>query len=249
MSELIYGRHAVFHLISAGRRRAFRLCLQKGREGDFSDLAELAGEKKIPLDLVAPSFFQNKLGPQATHQGVVVEAAGYPYVDFADLQESLLLILDEIQDPQNLGALCRSAHLFGVGGVIIPETHAASVTPGACHASVGAVEYLKVARVSSISNTLELLKKDKFWIYGADRGAKQEVHEEKFPPKVALVIGSEEKGLRRLVRERCDILLRVPTAERAAIGSLNASVAGGVLLYEIFRQLTPRKLPKVREVG
>lgn len=203
MAELISGKHAVDHLIRAGRRGARRI--DKDSKGD------------------------------------VAEAGPYPYVPFESLfGESLLLVLDEIQDPQNLGALCRSAYLFGAGGVIIPETHAASVTAGTCHASAGAVEYLKIARVSSIANCLEILKKNGFWTYGADADGGKDLSEETFPKKVALVIGNEERGLRKLVRERCDILLKIPTVKKE-IDSLNASVAGGVLLYEIFRQFSKKK--------
>lgn len=244
MSEFIYGRHAVHHLVVAGRRRPLHLYLQKGMEKGEARLIEEAHRKKIPLHFEDPSFFSKKLGPGVTHQGIVAEVEGYPYVDFETLlEEPLLLILDEVQDPQNLGALCRSAYLFGVGGVVIPETRSASIGPGTCQASVGAVEYLKIARVSSISNSLELFKKNKFWVYGADLNGTKSLEEEAFPEKVALVIGSEEKGLRKLVRERCDILLKIPMAGKG-IDSLNASVAGGVFLYEILRQKIGKRRDK-----
>jgi len=238
MPELVFGRHAVFHLLSAGRRRALKLYLQKGSEKTDLEIVKLAEAKKIPRHLQDAAFFNAKFGVQGHHQGIAVEAEAYPYADFEDLlSENFILILDEIQDPHNLGALCRSACLFGVGGVIIPETHAASVGPGACHSSVGAVEYLKIARVSSIAKAMEQLKERNVWIYGADHGAEKVVFQESYPQKVALVIGSEERGLRRLVKERCDILVRIPNVS-GAVDSLNASVAGGVILYEIFRQKT-----------
>lgn len=235
MSELVHGRHAVFHLIQAKRRKVDRLHLLKSLEKEEAPLIQLARSQKIPVSFADPAFFTNKLG-SATHQGVVAETSAYPYVRFDEVAgESFVLLLDEIQDPQNLGALCRSAYLLGVQGIIIPENRSASVTAGACQASVGAVEYLKIARVSSIASALEILKENQFWIYGADMQGTKILHEEKFPPKVALVIGSEERGLRKLVRERCDILLKIPTM-KAEVDSLNASVAGGILMYEIFRQ-------------
>jgi 23S rRNA (guanosine2251-2'-O)-methyltransferase len=241
MNEFVYGRHAVYHLITAGRRKALRLHLQKGLETADAKLVEEARRRKIPVNIEDSSFFLKKLGVSATHQGVLVETEGYPYVLFETLiNESLLLILDEIQDPQNLGALCRSAYLFGVGGVVIPETRSASIGPGVCHASVGTVEYLRVAKVSSIASSLELLKKNQFWIYGADMGGDRSLGEEKFPEKVALVIGNEEKGLKRLVRERCDILLKIPVKGKE-VDSLNASVAGGILLYAIYMQSSGKK--------
>ncbi len=234
--ELVFGRHAVFHLIAAGRRRALKIHLQKGMEKSDPNLVGLAAKKKIPCQIQDTAFFRAKFGPEGHHQGVAAEAEAYPYVPLEALfSESFLLILDEIQDPHNLGALCRSASLFGVGGVVIAETHAASVTPGACHSSVGAVEYLKIARVSSIAKALEELKSQNFWTYGADAEAEKSITEEIYSTKVALVIGSEEKGLRRLVRETCDIIVRIPNI-KGGVGSLNASVAGGVILYEIFRQ-------------
>ena len=236
MTDFVYGRHAVYHLIAAGRRKAIRLHLLKSLENEEGALVELARKKGLSLVFCDPTFFSKKLGTTSNHQGVLLETESYPLVD-ADslLQSSFLLLLDEIQDPQNLGALCRSAHLFGVEGVVLSESRSAPIGPGTCQAAVGAVEYLQIAKVSSIANYLELLKKNDFWAYGADPEAAKTVGDETFPKKVVLVIGSEEKGLRRLVRERCDILLKIPMVD-GKIGSLNASVAGGILLYEISRR-------------
>lgn len=232
MTEFVYGRHAVYHLIAAGRRKVIRLHLEK----EIEKILEVARSKKIPVSLQDPNFFTKRLGPQATAQGVAAETEGYPYVSHESLAgESVLLVLDEVQDPQNLGALCRSAYLLGVGGVIIPETHSASIGAGACHAAVGAVEYLRISRVSSIAKCLDFLKKDGYWIYGADQESSKVLFEERFPPKVVLVVGGEERGLRRLVKEKCDILLKIPSVTDQ-VDSLNASVAGGVFLYEILRQ-------------
>lgn len=240
MADFVYGRHAVFHLLSAGRRKALCLHLLKGSEQERSELVDLARKLSLTVRFEAPAFFSSKLPPGTNHQGVALEAAPYPYLPLDELlRESFLLILDEIQDPQNLGALCRSAHLFGVGGVVIPETHSAPIGPGSLQSSVGAIEYLKVSRVSSIAKVLELLKKENFWVYGADQGADRTIYDEAYPEKVALVIGGEEKGLRRLVRDRCDLLIKIPTVGKE-IGSLNASVAGGVILSEIFRQKTKK---------
>jgi 23S rRNA (guanosine2251-2'-O)-methyltransferase len=237
--ELVYGRHAVFQLLSAGRRKVHRLHLLKSAvktSGDREELQKLARDKGITVSQQESGFFVSRFGPQATHQGIAVEADPYPYEPLEKvLLAETILILDEIQDPQNLGALCRSAHVFGVGGVILPETNAASVGPGACHASVGAVEHLAIARVSSIAKCFPLLKEAGFWIYGADHDAEKTLYEEAFPKKVALVVGNEERGLRRLVKEECDIRIRIP-AMHEKVDSLNASVAGAVILSEILRQ-------------
>lgn len=233
--EIVYGRHAVFHLIAAGRRRAISLHLQKGME-DPSSFLEIARQKGIPVRLEEPSFFPKRAGPGATHQGVLVETEAYPYLDPGlFLSSSLLLILDELTDPQNVGALCRTACLFGVDGVILPENRSAAIGPGTCQAAAGSVEYLKIGRVSTVAGFLELLKRNHFWTYGAAPDGTQDLNNEQFPEKIALVVGSEEKGLRKLVRERCDILLKIPMVPNP-IGSLNVSVAGGVLLSQIFRQ-------------
>ncbi len=238
MTEIVFGRHAVKILIEAGRRRVRRLHVQKGSEKEVAALLRLAEARRIPVCVEDPGTFSRPLKDRSHHQGVFAETDSSPYVDADDLlNESFLLVLDEIQDPQNLGAMCRSALLFGVGGVILSETQAAGIGPGARQASVGAVELLKIARVSSIASFLQKLKDHGFWTYGADMTAEKNVSEESFPAKVALVIGSEEKGLRRLVRERCDILLRIPT-RKTAVDSLNASVAAGILLYEITKTRT-----------
>lgn len=242
MPDFVYGRHAVFHLLTAGRRKVHRIHFQKGIERSEAVLADLAQKRGVPISVQVPTFFSTRCD-EGNHQGVAAEVAPYPYLPLDELlRESFLLVLDEIQDPQNLGALCRSAYLFGVGGVVIPETHSASIGPGSLHASVGATEYLKISRISSIAKALELLKKENFWVYGADQAADRTIYDEAYPAKVALVIGGEEKGLRRLVRERCDLLIKIPTVGKE-IGSLNASVAGGVILSEIFRQKT-KKNPK-----
>lgn len=239
MPELLYGRHSVLHALEARRRKVHKIFLQSNLEADLKKLP-LLKQARCPVEIVPISFFQKKLGAQLMHQGLVAETDPYPYAPADELlQERFLLLLDEVQDTQNLGALCRSAYLFGVGGVVIPETHAAPVTAGTAHASVGAVEFLKIARVSSIAGYLELLKENQFWVYGTDREGTKLLYEETFPNKVALVIGNEEKGLRRLVKERCDILLKIPTRQ-ASVDSLNASVSGGVVMYEVFRQFSQR---------
>lgn len=245
--DYVSGKHPVYHLITAERRRVHRIYFQKGLEKQEQGLVTIASRKKIPFQFVEAGQLDKKAGAQVNHQGVVAESDPYPYKEVEELwDENHLLVLDEVQDPQNLGALCRSAALFDFGGIIIPETHAAAIGPGACHASVGAVEYLKIARVSSVASILEILKKKNYWVYGADGNATKSLEEENFPEKVVLVIGAEEKGLRRLVRERCDLLLKIPMNRDKTggeIDSLNASVAGGVFLYEIFRQ----KIKKRRE--
>lgn len=241
MSEIVYGRHPVNHLLTAGRRKVRQLHVQSGSEKDLKSLLELAKAKRVSIQIDEPRTFTKSLKPGSHHQGIYVETESYSYVPVDTfLSTSFLLVLDEIQDPQNLGAICRSAYLFGVEGVVLSENQSAGIGPGACQSSVGAVEHLKIGRVSSIANFLEILKKNNFWVYGADALAGKNNADEQFPNKVALVVGSEEKGLRRLVRERCDLLIQVPM-KRGEVDSLNASVAAGILLYEVYRQKSSKK--------
>ncbi len=239
MSVLVSGRHPVLHLLKAGRRRVQRLHFARGAEKTEKEILGLAAQKKVPLQPLDPKELSKKAGLGMNHQGFLAETEDYPYVEIHDLLETTrLLMLDEVQDPQNVGALCRSAYLFGFDGVILPEHHAASVGPGVCHASVGAVEYLKITRVTNLAMTIDFLKEKHFWIYGADMQGSQELSKEVFPEKSVLILGSEDKGLRRLTREKCDVLLRVPLFKKAqenGVDSLNASVAGGILMREMCR--------------
>ncbi len=235
MSEWIYGRHAVVGVLTAGRRRSNQLFLlhDKGEEA----LSALAKQHQVPVQVVPPAFFSKRLPAGSVHQGVLLEAEPYSYVAFEELLDCTgLLLLDEIQDPQNLGALIRSALLLGMGGVVISSVRGAGVEGGCLKASSGACELLPIARVSSIANALERLKEHGFWSYGADPGATKLLYDEVFPAKVALVIGNEGKGLRHLVKERCDILLQIPMKAAEGVDSLNASVTGAIMGYELARQ-------------
>jgi 23S rRNA (guanosine2251-2'-O)-methyltransferase len=173
------------------------------------------------------------------HQGVVAEVDPYPYADpgslfDADDGQGLVVALDEIQDPHNLGAVCRAAEVAGAAGVVIPERRAASVTPAACKASAGAVEHLHVARVRNLADWLGEAKKAEAWIYGAEAGAERLYTELEWRGRAVLVLGSEGKGLRQRVANTCDALVSIPVAGR--VGSLNASVAAAVILFEARRQ-------------
>jgi 23S rRNA (guanosine2251-2'-O)-methyltransferase len=177
------------------------------------------------------------------HQGVTVEASPYTYAELDDILSDvadqlvppLLLLLDLLQDPQNLGSLLRTAEAVGVHGVVIPQRRAVGVTPAVVSASAGAVEHLQVARVANLARTLDELKRRDFWVTGLDLGATTQVYDQvDLSGPLALVVGSEGSGLRRLVREKCDFLMQLPM--RGRVASLNAAVAGSVALYEIDRQ-------------
>ena len=173
------------------------------------------------------------------HQGVVAEVDPYPYADPGSLFDGddgmgLVVALDQIQDPQNLGAICRSAEVAGAAGVVIPERRAASITPAVCKASAGAVEHLPVARVTNLAEWLKQAKADEAWVYGATADAEKRYTEVDWVGRAVLVLGSEGEGLRTRVAGTCDELVSIPV--KGEIESLNASVAAAVILFEALRQ-------------
>lgn len=171
------------------------------------------------------------------HQGVVAEVDPYPYVGGQQLlgkRDALIVVLDQIQDPRNLGAVCRSAEVAGADGVVIPDRRAASVTAATCKASAGAVEHLEIARVRNIADFLADAKKDGFWVWGADGTAESAPWQIDLTGQTVLVMGTEGKGLRPRVADSCDGLVAIP--QNGRIESLNVSVAAAVLLFEAVRQ-------------
>jgi 23S rRNA (guanosine2251-2'-O)-methyltransferase len=175
------------------------------------------------------------------HQGVVAEVDPYPYADPGSLlasEDALVVALDQIQDPHNLGAICRTAEVAGAGGVVIPERRAVAVTPAVCKASAGAVEHLAVARVRNLADWLGSAKEAGAWIYGAAAEAERGYAEVDWSGRAVLVLGSEGEGIRPRVASACDELVAIPVAGRVA--SLNASVAAAVILFEAVRQRRAR---------
>ena len=186
-----------------------------------------------------PSEELERLCGSPEHQGVVAEVDPYPYVDPASLFErddgqGLVVALDQVQDPHNLGAVCRAAEVAGAVGVVIPERRAASVTPAACKASAGAVEHLPVARVRNLADWLADAKQSGAWIYGAAAEAPKRYTDLDWVGRAVLVLGSEGKGIRPRVASRCDEVGSIPT--KGMVGSLNVSVAAAVILFEAVRQ-------------
>jgi 23S rRNA (guanosine2251-2'-O)-methyltransferase len=178
-----------------------------------------------------------RLAGSPDHQGIVAEVDPYPYADPARLLEkpdALLVALDQVQDPHNLGAVARSAEAAGVSGLVICGRRAASVTPAAAKASAGAVEHLSIARVTNLAQWLSAAKEAGAWIYGAEANAESPYTQTDLTGKAVLVFGSEGKGLRRLVAERCDALISVPV--RGRVASLNVSAAAAAVVFEAIRQ-------------
>jgi 23S rRNA (guanosine2251-2'-O)-methyltransferase len=237
--ELLFGRHPVLEALRSGRP-CQRLVLARGCHGEIIDeIFTLARQARIPFDLEDRVFLDRIAGPH--HQGVVAFLAARAYAEFGpllaglDLGRAFLVFLDGIQDPHNLGAIIRSAHAVGADGVVVQERGAAGLGGTAAKASAGAIEHLPVCRVPNLHRALFEAKDAGVWIAGLDPDGGQSFTELDLCGPCGLVIGSEGRGLRRLVRQACDFLVRIPMG-RGEVGSLNASVAAGLVLYEVFRQ-------------
>jgi len=240
--EIIYGINPVLEALKSERRALNKIILAEGKErGVIHMLRQLAREKGIPVQL-SPRDALDRLAGSGHHQGVVAFTAASSYSTWEDLMEraraasgkAIVLILDSIEDPQNLGSLIRTAEACGVQGVILPKDRAAGITPTVVKASAGAAVHLPIVRVTNLANTLEELKKEGFWIVGADSKAEKSLYEMKFDMNVGLVIGSEGKGIRPLLIKKCDYTVSIPM--RGKVSSLNAAMAGAVVLFEILRQ-------------
>jgi 23S rRNA (guanosine2251-2'-O)-methyltransferase len=223
--ELIYGLNPVLEALR-GNRRAFELFVAEGSsDRRMEKLRRLATEKHVPVRTREKKDITRICGSDLDDILTKNRESG---------KKGLLVVLDGIQDPHNLGALIRSAACAGAHGVIIPKDRAARITPAVEKASAGAVETVAVAQVVNVAQTLEELKSEGFWIYGAADSSGTSVYEQDFTGHTILVIGSEGEGIRPLVRRKCDVLMSIPMG--GGISSLNASVAGGVILFEIVRQ-------------
>lgn len=235
--EIVYGRGPVRELLKGGRPVEC-LLIQKGLEPSLSPVIKLAKEQGVPIKQTDPRKLE-ELCQGGNHQGVAAEAAAARYWELEEVlaravdRPPLLVIADEIEDPHNLGAIIRTAEGAGAHGLILPKRRSAGLSQIVAKTSAGAVEHLPVVRVANIPTLIETLKEKGIWVYGADM-AGASYHQTNFSGPAALVLGSEGKGLGRLVRERCDALVSLPM--RGRIDSLNVSVAAGILLYEMARQ-------------
>lgn len=246
MRETLFGRHAVCESLRAARRHAYRLVMAKGtvQISITEEIVSLAQTRNVRVDTVSRNELTRMAGTDQ-HQGVGLETSGYPYTsvdDMLDLAQArqeppLLLLLDLIQDVHNIGSLIRTAEAVGVHGVIIQDRRAARITPAAINTSSGAAEHLLIAQVTNLAQEIERLKTAEIWIAGLeDVSSAQQYTEVALTVPLGIVVGSESDGLRRLVRDRCDWMMRMPM--RGHINSLNAAIAGSIVLYEVLRQRT-----------
>ncbi len=249
MSELLVGRHAVQEALRAGRRQFYRLWLEgDGRsapKGNLTEVVSLAQKVRVPLRHVEGGIFDRIRRAQLNPQGVALETGPYPYSEIDDLltaakgkRDPLLLVLDHLEDPRNLGTLFRSGEAFGVDGVVLPERRAAGITPAVSNASSGAVEHIPVALVGNVNRTIDLLKKSNIWTVGLDLGPDTiPLSDADLSGPLAVVVGNEGKGLSRLAREKCDFCVSIPMA--GSVDSLNAAIAGSIVLFQAFQARLP----------
>lgn len=241
MSGQLEGRNPVLEALRAGRAINKLLVAKGSQEGSIRQILALAKEQGIIVQEQDRSRL-DALAEGRAHQGVIALVAAHRYYEVEEIlarakekgEDPLVLILDGIEDPQNLGSLLRTADAVGAHGIIIPERRAVGLTETVAKVSAGAVEYVPVARVTNTARTLDELKEQGFWVVGTHQDAKELYHQARLTGPLAVVIGSEGKGIGRLVAEKCDFMVRLPMLGN--VTSLNAAVAGAILLYEIRRQ-------------
>lgn len=240
--QCIYGIHAVREALENGQRRCYKIVLEKNKKQErLSALLDLARGMQITVESLHTAAFRKKFGTEA-HQGI----CGYfsPIVtlnlselmdrSFALTAQPVLVLADEIQDPQNMGALIRSAHVLGMQGLIIPERRSAPINETVAKCSSGAVESLPIATVTNLNRAIEDLKESKFWIVGVDMDGERPCYDFEFNMPIALVIGGEGKGVRPLIKKACDFTVSIPMDSN--LGSLNAATAASIVFYEIQKQ-------------
>ncbi len=238
--ELIVGRNAVSEALRSDRAINTLLVAKGERNGSVGKIIALSREKKIVIKEVDKRKLDFLCG-QGNHQGVAAYVAAHEYSEMEDIfalaesrnEQPFVIVCDEIEDPHNLGAIIRTAEAAGAHGIIIPKRHGASLTWAVGKASAGAIEYMPVVRVGNLASTLDELKEKGLWVYSADMDGKPWCQTD-FSGAVALVVGSEGKGVTRLIKEKSDFIVSLPM--KGQINSLNASVAAGVLMYEIAKQ-------------
>lgn len=246
--EIVAGRNAVYEAL-ASKRPINKIYIKTGLQvGSLGKILAEAQEFAVPVEYVQPEKL-DRLAPGMRHQGIVALASPVAFSSLEDVlkraasrQETpFLLLLDELQDPQNVGALIRSADAAGVHGVLLPGRRSCPLNMVVAKVSAGAVNYVPVVQIGNIVQTLRSLKEQGFWAVGADMDGERLYFDTDLDRPIVLVIGAEGKGLGRLVKETCDMLVRIPM--QGGVNSLNASAAGAILLYEVVRQRMQKVTP------
>lgn len=239
-TEYIIGRNAVTEAVKSCRLIETVFLQDTLKYGSLNSVLKIIYDRKITVKKVKKAKLDS-LAKGENHQGIVAQVGIKESASIEDILEvarsrdepPFIIIADEIEDPHNLGAIIRTAECVGAHGVIVPKRHSAGLTESVGKSSAGALEYVSVAKVPNISRAIDRLKEEGLWIYGADMNG-QKWDETDFKGAVGLVIGSEGKGIGKLIREKCDFMVSLPM--RGKINSLNASVAAGILMYEVRRQ-------------
>ncbi|MDR0140411.1 23S rRNA (guanosine(2251)-2'-O)-methyltransferase RlmB [Metabacillus idriensis] len=241
--EYIMGRNTVIEALKSTRNVYKIWMAENSVKGQAQQIVVLAKEKGISIQSVPKKKIDQMV--EGNHQGVVAQVAAYEYSEVDDILKAaedkneapFILLLDEIEDPHNLGSIMRTADATGAHGIIIPKRRAVGLTATVAKSSTGAIEYIPVARVTNMARTIEELKERGVWIVGTDAKGSDDYRSMDGKMPLGLVIGSEGKGMGRLVKEKCDFLVNLPMAGR--VTSLNASVAASLLMYEVFRKRHP----------
>ena len=239
--DRLEGRNSVMEALKSNRTINKILVAKGERGGSINKIIAIAKDKGIVIQEVEKSKLDNE-STTFSHQGVIAYVSVKEYVEIEDIlkiskergEEPFLIILDEITDPQNLGSILRTADAVGAHGVIIPKRRAVGLSSVVSKASAGAVEYVPVARVSNIVQAIESLKKRNVWIVGTEAGAEKAFYQSDLLGPIAIVVGNEGEGIGRLIKEKCDFLVKIPMMGK--ISSLNAAVAGSVMMYEVLKQ-------------
>lgn len=243
-SEILFGIHPVHEAVRAARRDIREIVMAAGKKnGRLADIEQLARNAGIPVNQISGEKIAALAGGRR-HQGVAARVGPLPLSDLQDVmapadggRAPCLLLLDQVLDPHNLGALIRTALCAGVDGIVCPRDRAAAPSPAVSRISAGAMEHMRIAPVTNLVAAIKILKAARYWVAGMDAAGEQSLFEADLSGPLAVIIGGEEKGMRPLVKKQCDFLISIPQAN--TLNSLNASVAGAVVMYEVFRQRRP----------
>ena len=236
--DIVIGRNAVIEALKSDRTIETLYISNNKLEGSIKTIIGLAKEKRILIKEVDKKKL-DLMRDGEVHQGVIAKVTPYKYSEVSDIldlarergEAPFIVILDEVEDPHNLGSIVRTAELFGVHGIIIPKRRSASVSATVYKSSVGAIEHVKIAKVTNLNSVIDDLKEAGIWVYGADIRAEEYSYQVDFSGPCALVIGNEGRGISKLTVQKCDKLIKIPMVGK--INSLNASVAGGIMMYEV----------------
>lgn len=238
--DIVIGRNAVIEALKGDRTIETLYISNSKLEGSINTIVSIAKEKRVLIKEVDKRKLDSMCSGE-THQGVIAKVTPYKYSEVSDIldlaeekgEHPFIVILDEIEDPHNLGSIARTAELFGVHGIIIPRRRSASVSATVYKSSAGAIEHVKIAKVTNLNSTIEELKQKGIWVYGTDIRAEEYSYQTDFSGPCAIIIGNEGRGISKLTVQKCDKLIKIPMVGK--INSLNASVAGGIIMYEVLK--------------